>query len=230
MPDVGKFYEDMTDKTYVETSTQRSIQMIRILKNLMAYKSKGSLLDIGAGSGLLVEEGLKLGFDSEGIEPSQWLCELARKKLNVHLGVLPHKGLKKEYDIVTLVDIIEHVSNPRGILEDVHKIMSNNGIGVIITPDVSSIMAKILGWNWWHYRMAHIGYFDKKTISNCLDLSGFKILKVSRPSWYFPLDYLIMRVNQYFPRYLKLPSLKIFSKVSFPLNLFDSLQIIFEKK
>ena len=108
--------------------------------------------------------------------------------------------------------------------------MSNNGIGVIITPDVSSIMAKILGWNWWHYRMAHIGYFDKKTISNCLDLSGFKILKVSRPSWYFPLDYLIMRVNQYFPRYLKLPSLKIFSKVSFPLNLFDSLQIIFEKK
>ena len=44
-------------------------------------------------SGLLVEEGLKLGFDSEGIVVNGY--ELARKKSNVHLGVLLLQGFKK---------------------------------------------------------------------------------------------------------------------------------------
>jgi len=94
---------------------------------------------------------------------------------------------------------------------------------------VKSIMAKVLKWKWWHYRIAHVGYFDVETIKLCLKNAGFQIIEISRPTWYFPADYLIHRVMKYLPSFLEFPIPKFLSKVTIPLNLFDSIQVTFKK-
>jgi 2-polyprenyl-3-methyl-5-hydroxy-6-metoxy-1,4-benzoquinol methylase len=227
---VLNYYVDMKDKSYIETSEQRSLQMQKIIESFNKVKKRGKLLDVGAGSGLLVAKANSAGYVAEGIEPSVWLYESAiENNLKMYLGTLPHKKIKNKYDVVCLIDVIEHVNNPVGMLNEVNNILDNNGIGVLITPDVGSVMARILKWKWWHFRIAHIGYFNKKTIELCLNNSGFEIVSISKPSWYFLADYLFSRISNYMPLFgrIKLPS--TFSKYTIPLNLYDSFQIIFQK-
>ena len=63
----------MEDDGYTETSTQRLIQMKRIIDSVKDYKKSGRLLDVGAGSGLLVKQANLAHFKAEGVEPSSWL-------------------------------------------------------------------------------------------------------------------------------------------------------------
>src|SRR5229473_3490556 len=60
-----------------------------------------------------------MGYDAQGVEPSEWLCTRGREQgLRIHRGVFPHPDVTGFYDVVTLVDVLEHVSNPVGLLRD----------------------------------------------------------------------------------------------------------------
>lgn len=205
--EVLSFYEQLQDQSYEETRKPRGLQMKKILELIKKYKSNCRLLDVGAGSGILVEQAIDMGYEAEGIEPSKWLAEKAHDRgLPVYEGALSNFKPKYLYDVVTVVDVIEHVTRPLDLLSNVYNLVSNDGIVVIVTPDIGSSVAKLLGWKWWHYRIAHIGYFNKNTLNFALNNSGFKLLKMYSPSWYFPLEYLLERINKYLP-------------VSFPLRL-----------
>ena len=51
--------------------------------------------------------------------------------------------------------------------------MAKDGIGMMVTPDINSFFARIMGKKWWHYRVAHIGYFNRKSLNILLDRAGF---------------------------------------------------------
>ena len=231
MGEVLPFYEELEDSLYEQGRPERTKMARDLLKSLQNFQPCGRLLDIGAGSGMLVEEALKMGYQAEGVEPSRYLHGLAQEhKLPVQLGAFPHVKLNPPYDIITLVDVIEHFPNPMHILSQVNTMLSDTGVGLVTTPDVGSFFARIMGFNWWHYRTAHIGYFDLKTLTRALTKSGLKPLKVSRPGWYFSLDYLTIRLNKILPSLICLPVPKILGKFTVPLNLFDSLLIVFKKE
>src|SRR5438034_7244159 len=107
----------MSDEPYIATSEDRTRQMQWLLRTMSRFKAKGRLLDIGAGTGLLVDEARKLGFDAEGVEPSRALQAVASaKNLPVHLGVIPSCEISGPYDIVSAIDVIEHVQKPLELL------------------------------------------------------------------------------------------------------------------
>jgi 2-polyprenyl-3-methyl-5-hydroxy-6-metoxy-1,4-benzoquinol methylase len=225
------FYEKLKDCPYESSRWARELQFRKILNIVRKYRAKGKLLDVGAGSGILVEQAIDLGYDAEGIEPSGWLVNKAKEyNLPIHLGILPHQDIQGPYDIVTLIDVIEHVSDPRKLLSDIQKLINREGIIIVVTPDVGSFFARIMGWKWWHFRLAHLGYFNKKTFKSIFNATGFKLIKMLRPTWYLPLDYLIERLNTYLPRILRVPVRPFFRKIVIPLNLRDSILGIFSLK
>ena len=231
MNDVVKFYEDLEDLEYEESRNARLKQSEKIIKGICKFKTSGRLLDIGAGSGILVEKATEIGFFAEGLEPSKWLSDQANSRgIPVHNKILPIKKMNSSYDVVTLIDVIDHVPNPIEILSQIHDVLNDDGVGVVVTPDVSSLMARLLGWKWWHFRFAHIGYFNLSNIELSLNKANLEIIKVERPSWYFPLDYLIERVNIYLPRIINIPNFKFASRIIMPLNLGDSLLIYFKRR
>ena len=117
MSDVLTFYEQLEDESYEELRIQRGLQQRKLLQQIHHYKKHGRLLDIGASSGILVEQALKQGYEAEGVELSKFLWGKAKRLgLPVHLGEFPHPETKPPYDIITLIDIIEHVSNPIQLL------------------------------------------------------------------------------------------------------------------
>lgn len=230
LTDVISFYEEMQDNQYEEGREQRLLQEQKVMAHIRRIKAGGKLLDIGAGSGILLEAALTFGFDAEGVEPSKWLhAKAVALGLPVHLGIFPQDSiLKGPYDVVTLVDVIEHVSNPVELIQEIKKVLKPDGILVVVTPDVDSFMARLLRYKWWHFRIAHIGYFNKKTLNLALQNGGFKLYQITRPTWFFSIDYLLERVSKYLPGKLKIPASDYMKKIVVPVNLRDSWMGIYQ--
>lgn len=230
LDDVISFYEELRDPEYENTRRERKMQEERLIRYLARYKRDGRLLDIGAGSGILVEAALERGYRAEGIEPSRWLHNTAVSLgLPVHKGIFPHPDTPGPYDIITFVDVIEHVIEPALLLSAIHEALDNEGILVLVTPDVRSLAARLLRYKWWHYRFAHIGYFNRRNLNMILERTGFEVLRITRPAWYFTLRYLGIRFLSFLPRFLRFPVPKILDKITIPVNLRDSFLVICRK-
>jgi len=230
LTDVLGYYETLQDGAYEAGSAERSRQARDVLRIALRFKPSGRLLDIGAGSGVLVEEASRMGYDAQGVEPSAWLCERGREKgLCIHRGVFPHPDVTGLYDVVTLVDVLEHVPDPVGLLRDMAQVLNPQGIAVVVTPDLGSVCAHVMGWKWWHFRIAHIGYFDHRTLNRAAEKAGLEAISVGRPIWYFKAGYLIERFQAYWPLFLRFPLPDFINRRVIRLNLGDSLQVVYRR-
>ena len=225
------FYESLEDSAYDQGREQRGLQARKILEAVLPFKRGNRLLDVGAASGILMEQAARLGFEVEGVEPSRHLAGLAvQSGLNVRLGTFPHPLVQGLYDVVTLVDVIEHVPAPVQLLRDIASHLKPEGIGVLTTPDAGSFAARVLGERWWHFRVAHIGYFDRRSLDRALAAAGLEAVRVSRPLWYFTFDYAAERAMSYLPRVLRFSAPSVAKKWTVRLNFRDSLQVVFRRK
>lgn len=225
--DVTSYYAELEDQEYEDTRDQRKLQARKLLKQIKRYKPSGTLLDIGAGSGILVEEAVNFGYQASGVEPSRWLVEQSNKlSIPVREGIFPEAIADKKYDIITLIDVLEHVHTPIQLLKDISAHLTKDGIAIIVTPDVKSIAARLLGKKWWHFRVAHISYFEKANFKLALKNSGLEAVKWYRPSWFFPLDYLLLRIGQYIPFVDRLAKIRFVKSITIPLNLLDSWLVV----
>lgn len=233
MHDSINFYETLEDPEYEAGRPLRLQQAKAILKTVIqatALQHRGRLLDVGAGSGILVEAASDMGFDAEGVEPSNWLqARAVANGCRVHAGVLPHPAVSGLFDVVTMIDVIEHVDDPRALLRFSSSLVKRGGVVVIITPDAGSILARLMGWRWWHYRIAHVGYFTRRNLELACQLEALKVVAVSRPGWVFSMAYLLTRLDNYLPAWLLPRERAWMHRVSIPLNLGDSLMIIAQR-
>ncbi len=198
-----RLYEQVTDPDYEKSQDTRALQMRWLISAARDLRPEArSLLDIGAGSGLLVAEARRQGLDAIGVEPSRALVELARSQHAVEVlrGTFPHPQLaERRFDLIFLVDIIEHVSNPLGLLRDCAQALNPRGVAVVITPDIGSITARVVGKRWWHFRLAHVGYFSRRSLTAITGAAGLMVLKRFRAKWFFRVYYLAERLEQYLP-------------------------------
>lgn len=193
------------------------------MKVVARNQTRGRLLDVGAATGILVKEALRLGYDAQGVEPSRYLQKCAEaREIPVLLGVLPHESLGGPFDIATLIDVIEHVSDPVGLLREIRQLLVPNGVCIIVTPDVSSVAAKLLGRRWCHYRIAHIGYFCRATLELAAGNAGLRVIDTHRVVGHLPVGYVLARMERYLGliRWIKFPT--TLQKWVIPLNLRDS--------
>jgi 2-polyprenyl-3-methyl-5-hydroxy-6-metoxy-1,4-benzoquinol methylase len=229
LQELSKLYGELVDEGYLESSETRRIQMRKMLARLQRIHPGRTLLDVGCAAGLLVEEAMSLGFEAVGVEPSHSLAEQAQQRgLPVLHGVLPCQELAgKRFDIVCLVDVIEHVADPVSLLKLSAEQMAPGGAMLVVTPDIGSVTAKLLGEKWWHLRVAHVGYFDRRTMARAAQAAGLRVASAFRPWWFFPASYLVERIRKYMP----FPSWgqSLLGNVVVPLQLGDSWAFVLRK-
>ena len=223
----------MKDYDYIKTEKQRYFQLKNLIEiYLKKFKKPKKHLDIGAGSGILTTIMKSKQIESLGIEPSTYLKSFAKKnKRNVKsIQLKKLKNNNQKFDFITLIDVIEHVTNPGLIIEYCHKLLEKNGNILIVTPNADSVVAKMLNFKWWHYRVAHINYFNTKNLNFFLFKKNFFYLNKFYPSWTFSLNYFFDRVCKY------LSFLRIFKKIInnknfyININFFDSIAVVYKKK
>lgn len=232
LSELTSLYERVEDDEYERSQGPRRQQMRWLLDRALEVRPEAhSLLDVGAGMGLLVAEARRRGLQATGIEPSHSFVKRALEVNGVELiqGVLPHPAVgTEEFDLLLLIDVIEHVSDPVGLLRCCASALAQQGAMIIVTPDVASPAARLLGHRWWHFRFAHVGYYDRCTLARAADLANLVLLRSFRARWALSVGYLAERVARYLPvdGFLRIgqraPVIRAFFDAVVPLNLHDS--------
>lgn len=231
LSDVLAYYERLEDEAYENGRKERYLQAEALIEELKKQGPPSRLLDVGAGSGILVEAAIKAGFNAEGIEPSSWLQQQAGERgLPVRRGLLDDIASEEAYDAITLIDVIEHVEDPMALLKGIRKRLAPGGVALIVTPDCRSFFARLLGRRWWHYRVAHIGYFNQTNLELACRKSDLEVLSMKRPGWFFTMDYLWVRLMLYLPKWLRLKPMNWMTRKTVAINLRDSLSIVVKKQ
>ena len=75
----------------------------------------------------------------------EWAVETAERQYGVklHLGELLSYPEKELFDVVTMLDLVEHLPNPREALEKARRLLKPGGILVVVTPNVDSFAARL---------------------------------------------------------------------------------------
>ncbi len=191
-----EFYAQLEDHEYSEEAAGRTRNFETIFKRLKRFQPGPTLLDVGAASGIFLQFAQREGFHIQGIEPSRFLVAEAQKRygLNLFNGTIETYPTGKKFSVVTLLDIIEHLVNPDSFMNAVDKLVEDNGLLVIVTPDIHSLAARLTGKSWWHYRIAHINFFNLPALRYLLTAHGYKILLKKKYVWHFSLFYLLTRI------------------------------------
>ena len=115
-----------------------------IVRKMIELRPEGTtFLDIGSGYGYLLDELSHYGVSSTGIEPSYELWKLsAEKEYTVHHGAFEQWSTDETFDYISLVHVIEHVSDPGPFLKKAVKMLRPGGILYIETPNSDSLQMR----------------------------------------------------------------------------------------
>ena len=178
-PDIGKNYLDVVDSEYLKHEESRRATGAKSSAIIKSYIKSGKLLDIGCATGEFLCAGHSDGLECEGLEPSAWSGEIARKRgFRVHGELLETFAAKhrSEYDVVTLWGVIEHFSDPITEVARIQQILKPGGLLFVWTGDVDSITSRILGRRWWYWQGQHIQYFTFRSLKHLFSLNGLQTL------------------------------------------------------
>lgn len=228
--EIGEFYAALADEEYSQEGEGRGRNFSRILERLRPLLPPGApLLDVGAASGIFLNLARNAGYRVAGIEPSAALVADAEKLYGLQLfcGTAEQFKTRDKYGVITLLDVLEHVTDPNAFLTVLNDFLAPGGMLVIVTPDIGSVAARIMGGRWWHFRVAHINFFNRSSLDWLLKKHGFEIVLRKRFAWNFSAYYLLTRLLPF----LKGTALqKPLKKLHLKLQLSDSWEIYARKK
>ena len=104
-----------------------------------------SLLDVGTGSGLLPQLARQAGYEVEGTDLSRHVSETlpAKGGFAVHHGPLEEISFRRKYDIITMLHVLEHTSNPLSTLLRAKEILNDDGYVLVVVPNYKSVDTRI---------------------------------------------------------------------------------------
>ncbi len=219
------------DKKPMISTFERYLQ--RIEKYALGH---GKLLDIGAATGFFLSIAKRFGFEPYGVELSDYAAEEGRKKgLSIITGTLADVPPDPLFDVITILDVIEHVADPRDEILRAHALLKSGGIYAINTQDTGSLYARILKRR-WHLIVPpeHLYYFSRANITLLLAQCGFEVLEISTIGKRFSLPYIFTTLYAWQKlsiwRWLaQLSERGWLAKIYLPINLGDNMFVIARK-
>ena len=186
------------------------------LKILKKHITTGKLLDIGSGQGHFLNVAQEAGFEVMGLEPNEQTAQIARQMYGVEVitGVLPYPELKNnEFDVVTLLHVLEHLPFPSKELGKVYEILKPNGLLFIEVPNIDTIWFRILKGNWRQLIPDHYFFFTPQTLGNLLEDHGFEVLESSTIGKKMSVGFFLRRVQRY-SKWIASLSIRITNKIN----------------
>lgn len=176
-------------------NTFRKYGLKKRIKSILEHKKlKGEILDIGCASGEFLEEFRDItGWQVTGLEVVEPAIKIAQEKnIPVITTELLDANLRKnKFDVITLWDVLEHVTDPSAVLSECHRILKTGGLIVIKTPDPSGIEALIFKKYWVGYEAPqHLFNFPRKVLVDYLQQIGFRVEKIKQTGSDFAAPFL----------------------------------------
>jgi SAM-dependent methyltransferase len=162
----------------------------RRLGLLASRRPAGTLLDVGCGDGQFLEAARDAGWRVDGIEFSPEGASRAAARLGrpVAVGDLSRsRQLQGPFDVVTLWHVVEHLVEPRPMLDAARARLTPGGILVVAVPNLDNLPMRLAyrlarrrplplyeaGW-----REPHLSHFDPRTLRALLRAAGCDAIEI----------------------------------------------------
>lgn len=215
-----ELFEQETKHWWFLARRQIIIQLLQYFCPDKAY----NLLDIGCGCGANLLA-LSRYYNCTGIEPSdEGIDYCAKRNLKITKGYLPDKIdlPDNSFDIITMIDVLEHIKQHNLVLKTVHRLLKKNGVFLATVPAYQWLYTKR---DEFHH---HCRRYSKSELNTLLSSGGLEKIILSYYNFFlFPLALLERGTKKFLKKDKPKPDLFIPPK---PLNNFLKSVFAFEKK
>jgi len=230
-------YTHVIDESYLK-QIESKIKTFKLFFNkIRLYLNQNSdVLEIGSYYGILgniIKPHVK---NYTGLESSRHAVEYSKKNFNLNAINQPLvKFLKNkfQFDVIIMADVIEHLSSPFEILDLIEKNLKPDGILILTTMNMDSIMPKILRSKYYWIIPQHTYYFSNSTLKHFLGKYNLNLFNIKTNTRLISIEYLLKTLINLVPKFAFV--FKFFLKFNFlkrlviRVNLLD-LNIYFAKK
>lgn len=155
-----------------------------VKRHLKQYRPSGTLLDIGTWCGTLLQA-LGDTYDVVGCELDEKAAVYGRQMgLDIRSGFFQSMRFDRPFDIITMIDVLEHVQGPRLVIEQVFDILGPGGLFYIKSPNgaaqirkenlLSSLGMATPGAS---FGFVHINHFSRRSLVRALHGAGFEVIE-----------------------------------------------------
>jgi 2-polyprenyl-3-methyl-5-hydroxy-6-metoxy-1,4-benzoquinol methylase len=183
---LGEIYsDDYYAPWHLETPQQLTRMKQMSFRSILAEVGETdatTVLDLGCANGDLLSLVDRPNVQLFGVDLNSRAIDRARERLpdaSFHAGTLadePFPGT--QFDVVTMVDFIEHVRDPEDELRRVAGRLSPTGRVIVSTPRVGSVVQRLTGRSWPQYREEHLTYLSLPGIETLFGRVGLEALSV----------------------------------------------------
>ncbi|RPI02484.1 MAG: methyltransferase domain-containing protein [Ignavibacteriae bacterium] len=164
------------------------------------------VLDVGCGVGETLAYHASRGCRAYGLEVDENVKHIADSLgLTIAIGTLESNPFEPDFfDVITMDQVVEHVSEPVSTLKEAFKILKPGGRVILSTPNSRGWGRTVFGRRWinWHTPY-HLNIFSKKSMRTAVENAGFeveKILSLTSANWlYFQLIHVVLYPAQGIP-------------------------------
>ena len=156
----------------------KNIALKNKLNLINSESQKGTLLDIGAGTGDFLVVAKKDGWEITGIEPGEKPRNIAIQK-----GVSFANNLEaladNSFDVITMWHVLEHVPDLEFQIKELKRLIKPNGTVLIAVPNFNSFDANYYGKFWAAFDVPrHLWHFSKTAIDKLFAVENLKLVKI----------------------------------------------------
>lgn len=177
---------------------RRRLEAKRLLSWCRGLRDDARIIDIGCGDGFhlsLLRDYGKKNWALEGVDVDKRAAAMASEKgLTIHCDFLENLELPKaSYDLVFLIQTIEHVGDPPKLLGEIYSLLRPGGKIVIVTDNTDTLDFRLFKGRYWggYHFPRHWYLFDKKTMRLLAERVGLKVesltTAVSPVNWVFSI-------------------------------------------
>jgi SAM-dependent methyltransferase len=150
----------------------------------------GAILDIGCGAGLFLQTFRDTSWRLHGIELSPAVAQVARERTgaDVFVGdVMAASFPDASLDAVTSFDVLEHMHNPRDVMNRIWRWLKPGGVFYVFVPNVACLEARVFGSYWFGLELPrHLFHFSPRSLRSLMASEGFDEEWLVTP----PLNYI----------------------------------------
>lgn len=191
-------YTNYFDRRVVSTENPKIVHFQQLLKKLNLNLEGSRILEMGSGEGYFIRaltslnqsmqihavegnrenakyiEGLNCTFYNQSIE--DWLAS--------------HSG--ERFDYVFLFDLIQHLRDPKQVLDRIcNHNLADQGTVIATIPNSDAFSRKVMGPFWPQYKVKHLYYFSKNSLQRITEELNMSILVAAPLKKVIPIEYFL---------------------------------------
>lgn len=189
---ISKRYEQMYQNEKMHWwYAGRRVLLASLIRTLQLPQSS-QIVDIGCGTGFTLSLLSRYG-KVTGVDKAESALAFCRKRGFTHVKKTDGKTLpfkKTAFDLVTCLDILEHIENENELLSEIKRVLKPLGYLIIFVPAFPFL------WSDLDIRSQHYRRYDLKKLKSILKSSGFNVAHIGYFNYLFFIPILLVRLWQ----------------------------------